>query len=193
MEEQERKKERLDILTVGDGDLTFTLALVRAYGTHQLNVVGSTLLEDEVALVETYPNSKQVLEELTSLGVVVKFGMDATRLDQLQCSSSSTTTTTPPQLLFDIIFFNHPHLGWETNGQEAADADAEARHAQRHHALLAHYFASALPLLSPMKGRVHVCLCGRQPETWKVETAATTTISTTLEPLSSSASQAAPR
>ena len=47
----------------------------------------------------------------------------------------------------------------------------EQAHAQRHHVLLSHYFSSAKSCLGE-GGIVHVCLCGRQPQTWKVLQAA---------------------
>jgi len=64
----------------------------------------------------------------------------------------------------DLIMFNHPHLG------DATLYETEAHHAERHYALLCHYFHSAAKLwhggvLSPT-GRVHVCLRGTQPKTW---------------------------
>lgn len=64
--------------------------------------------------------------------------------------------------IWDAILFHHPHLG---------PIKDEQVHAHRHYVLLAHYFHSAKPCLRP-GGLVHVCLCGQQPQTWRVLEAA---------------------
>jgi 23S rRNA-/tRNA-specific pseudouridylate synthase len=145
--------DRLKILTVGDGDLTLSLALARAYGSTQLDLTASTLLDTEDDLVRTYRNSQLILTELGERGVPVWFGVDATQLHQYLPSR------------FDVVLFHHPHLGLDTL------LENEEWHAQRHHILMAHYLWSAKHILTD-QGRVHVCLCGTQPQTWRVEEAA---------------------
>ena len=65
------------ILCVGDGDLTFSLALAQAYGTEQLHITATTLLQSRDELIRTYNNSEAVLKELEHLGVETAFGIDA--------------------------------------------------------------------------------------------------------------------
>jgi 23S rRNA-/tRNA-specific pseudouridylate synthase len=143
------------ILCVGDGDLTLSLALVRAYGTKHLRVTASTLLASRENLIKTYSNSEDVLCELQERGVAIRFGVDATQLHLLF-----------PRNSFDWICFSHPHLGLDTLRQD------EAWHAQRHYRLLAHYLWSADQLGD---ANIHVCLCGKQAETWRLVLAAEAT------------------
>eukprot|EP00957_Ditylum_brightwellii_P122368 9331998-Ditylum_brightwellii.AAC.1 len=79
-------KPLLRILTVGDGDFTFTLALCRAYGSSdssqkqhpQVVVTGTTLLSNETELYQTYDNSRDVVKELKEIwNAQVLFGVDA--------------------------------------------------------------------------------------------------------------------
>ena len=144
----------IQILTVGDGDLTLSLALSRAYGS-QIALTASTLLDTKEELIQTYHNSQNVLHELAELDVVVWFGVDATQLHRL-----------PNKVRFDYVLFHHPHLGLDSL------LENEKWHAQRHYILLAHYLWSAQHILTD-KGKVHLCLCGTQSQTWKVEEAAT--------------------
>ncbi|EJK48936.1 hypothetical protein THAOC_32227, partial [Thalassiosira oceanica] len=53
----------MDVLTVGDGDLSFSLALQRAYPA-ALRVHPSTLVATREELVSTYPDSARVVDEL---------------------------------------------------------------------------------------------------------------------------------
>ena len=141
------------ILTVGDGDLTLSLALARAYGNEHLDLVASSLLPSSQELIETYSNASDVLRELEERNVPVLFGVDATNL----------TDTAGSDEEWDAILFHHPHLAGSIIDEQA--------HAYRHYVLLAHYFSSAKSCLRP-NGVVHVCLCGRQPQTWRVVEAA---------------------
>ena len=141
------------ILCVGDGDLTFSLALARAYGTEQLHITATTLLPTRGELIRTYSNSEAVLEELEHRGVEIVFGIDATQLH-----------TKFPDKMFHWILFSHPHLGLDTL------QDDEAWHTERHYRLLAHYFWSAKYFVN---AKIHVCLCGNQPQTWRLLDAAT--------------------
>ena len=159
------RRRRLRILTVGDGDLTYSLSLVRALGPSQIDLTASVLVGSEAELIQTYSNAAGVLFELGSeWKVPVLFGVDAARIRE-------TLPPNPSQRHeFDIVAFNHPHLGTRLLGEES-----ERGHALRHHALLAHYFRSAAKVLPNPKeggGLVHVCLCGTQPSTWDVTGAA---------------------
>jgi len=90
-----QQSSSLRILTVGDGDLSLSLALRRAYGASQripLRLVATTLLPSREELVRTYPDSAEpILNELlsssqnetttqTNATTTVLFGVDATQL-----------------------------------------------------------------------------------------------------------------
>ena len=143
------------ILTVGDGDLSFSLALKRAYP--KISVTASTLVETPAELLRTYSNTAAIMKEFCDFwNEEILYSVDATRLDD------SMTLQTQK---YDIVMFNHPHLG------DATLHISEKHHAQRHHVLLCHYFHSAKGILTE-NGRIHVCLCGSQPTTWNVMGAA---------------------
>ncbi len=157
----------MKILTTGDGDLSFSLSLKRAYPQH-LQITASTLLESREELVRTYSNAAEILQELKDVwkdGAEVLYAVDCCKLE-----AAMSRDVVQKSNQFDLIMFNHPHLG------DATLYESEAHHAKRHYALLCHYFHSATTLrhsgfLSP-NGRVHVCLCGTQPKTWDLMKAA---------------------
>jgi hypothetical protein len=187
------------ILTVGDGDMSLSLALARAYqhesqseSEHsscasevqkQVQVTASTLLPCEEDLIHTYPQSAPSnLQELRDRKCEVLYDVDATQLHQYQYAleSSTTTTAAPPRKQWDCIVFYHAHLG----DDELRQHNNEGAHAERHYRLLAHYLASAASRVrrddnidddlhdDDHLGRVHLCLCGTQAETWRLRDAA---------------------
>lgn len=148
------------ILTVGDGDLTLSLALKRAYGS-QIELTATTLAASHEELCATYSNSAKVVDELIDRKATVEYGIDATKL-----------TSYPPLMKkeFHLVLFHHPHLG--------LIQDDEQYHAHKHFVLLAHYLASAKALLrasddkqDPYIRLIHLCLAHKQPETWNLEEA----------------------
>ena len=102
------------VLTVGDGDLSYSLALARCFGS-QIELTATTLLATEAELTATYSRAAAILAELLERGVTVRFGVDATAL----------SSDLGPQ---DDIAFAHPHLGHADRG--------DAAHARRHTCLL---------------------------------------------------------
>ena len=159
----------LHVLTVGEGDFSLSLALVRAYGSQQITLTASTIVPSRDHLSCLYPHVGKILDELLDRGVQVRYGVDATQLhkvfggnDNVNNDSTPCAISPTPQL-FDLILFYHPHLGI------IKDKDKEVEQAQRHVCLMAHYLASASTRLKPLStSKVHLCLCGTQPETWKV-------------------------
>jgi Domain of unknown function (DUF2431) len=169
----------LRILTVGDGDLTLSLALVRAYG-EQVELTATTLCASSEELLSTYSNSADVIQELLQRNATVLYGVDATKLHLNPCLMSK-------QEGFDLILFHHPHLGLMSSSRSTD----EQHQARRHFVLLAHYCQSAKSLVrreesgarrhdntkmstaSPCSGYIHVCLAGDQPQTWDLRKAAT--------------------
>ena len=148
------------LLAVGDGDLSFSLAIKRAYP--EISVTASTLVKSHSELCQTYASALETSKELQEVwNEQIIYGVDATKLeDSIHCNTEETK--------FDIICFNHPHLG------DATLLQSEAKHAENHYALLSHYFYSAKKLIKTNGGRIHLCLCGNQPKSWKIMTAAET-------------------
>ena len=184
LKKKPRRRGRVRILTVGDGDLTLSLALARAYGSHQIDLVASTIVSNEAQLARLYHNSPQVLSELRQQhNVTVCFGVDATQLHRYNSFPQQNHNK------FDLILFYHPHLGITAGHHNGSNSDNdEAVQARRHQTLLAHYLASAATCLTQndesdkdhndddnvdnMASKLHLCLCGTQPGTWKVQEAA---------------------
>lgn len=207
--DQRRSRRKKSILTVGDGDLSLSLAIHRAYGAQGSNnndedkdgahddnddgyrsklgdnserrggdtgggvvrVTASVLEPDRETLVKTYPDTtSDCLKELERENVNVLFGIDATQLhkhfSEKFAYSDDINNDDNSGFLFDVVSFHHPHLGLAS--LSSGSDEAEAYHADRHHQLLCHYLHSA----SQVSKFVHVCLCGTQPETWRLLNAA---------------------
>ena len=102
------------IATVGDGDLSYSLAIARAFGGG-IELTATTLLTEE-ELCATYTRAEAIIHELRERQVRVIHGVDATALD---------IATLGPQ---DRVLFAHPHLG-------LADLQNVEAHSRRHQVL----------------------------------------------------------
>jgi Domain of unknown function (DUF2431) len=171
---------RLNILTVGDGDFSASLAILRAYyhGSSSSSnndgsitvveqLVATTLLSCKEDVIRTYPSSKAILDELESdyYGnvVTILYQVDATMLD----THPELTCIFRKHHKCDVILFHYPHLGYG-NPDDDTEPSQEQQRALRHSALLAHYFDSAKQLLSE-KGCIHVCLCSGAIQSWRLQ------------------------
>ena len=132
------------ILTVGDGNLSFSLSLCNHFRSillhpSMLQFVATTF--DNLTAIQTkYPESKQIINKLTNKNVIVKHQINAVSLP-------ATLGT------YSMIVFNHPHLGIED--------------AASHRILLAHFFHSCRRRLRS-NGTIYVSLIEGQPERWKL-------------------------
>jgi 23S rRNA-/tRNA-specific pseudouridylate synthase len=165
---------RLRLLTVGDGDLTLSLAIARCYGVEHVDLTASTILSSPQALVATYPRTAAAtIRELEDVyGATILYGMDACMLHLYEFPSDAVgavdsedanvmmQTVPKRQRPFDMTLFQHPHLG-----DYSAD-EMDLLH--RHCSLLAHYLESAQQIAEA----VHVTLCANQADTWRLESGA---------------------
>lgn len=163
-----RRKRKIKVLTVGEGDLTLSLALARAYGDRSIDLTASVLEGTKEILLKSFPNAP-VSDLEDNFNVPIFYGIDATQLHRRQspprqgCAwDVQPERELPSSHLFDLVTFHHPHLGL------GSLQDDEAGHALRHYQLLCHYLYSA----GRVSKLVHVCLCGTQPETWRLLEAA---------------------
>ncbi|XP_040383600.1 uncharacterized protein LOC102721956 isoform X2 [Oryza brachyantha] len=90
------------ILTVGDGNFSFSLALATAFGSGE-NVV-ATSLDSIEHLRDKYSKAESNIMELKRLGVTVLHGIDAKRMKD---------HTDLKLRRFDRIVFNFPHAGFK--------------------------------------------------------------------------------
>ena len=70
------------VLIVGDGDLSYSLALQRAFGS--VIELTATVLPSAQELVATYANAAANAAELEGCGAAVRYGVDATALSSAE-------------------------------------------------------------------------------------------------------------
>ena len=138
---------RQAILTVGEGDFAFSVALrARLDSMNGDYRLMATCFESRNSVLTKYPHSSSLLTRLERHpAVMMAYGVDATNLSNTVCSLECP---------FDLIIFNFPHSGTEDF--------------RRHQALLAHFFASAKILLTSC-GQIQVALASDQPRLWAVQ------------------------
>ncbi|KAF0699763.1 Aste57867_9690 [Aphanomyces stellatus] len=148
------------VLTVGDGDLSYSRSLLERSNWKDLDVsdpsasvhLTATTYDSFAALSEKYAMAASNIDALKAattlphLTVHVQHEVDATNLAPLFGSSAA-------DLHFDRIVFHHPHSGVED--------------VHRHRRLLSHFFHAALAVLKP-HGRILVTLARDQPERWEI-------------------------
>jgi len=111
----------MSVLTVGDGDLSFSLALARLLSKGDRDSGGERLIatsyESRETLERVYPNFRETLQELEGLGAQVAYEVDATRLSE---SLPVLSVKEPPR--FHRIVWNFPctAISQGQDGQNAA-------------------------------------------------------------------------
>ncbi|KAM0867131.1 hypothetical protein ACQ4PT_042192 [Festuca glaucescens] len=139
------------ILVVGDGDMSFSLALAAAFGSGE-NLV-ATSLDSYDTLTSKYGKAESNVTELERLGATVFHGVDAKMMKRHPCLKMRR---------FDRIVFNFPHAGFI--GHEEQDHMIKA-----HQLLVRRFFRNASHLLRP-DGEIHVSHKTGQPyDRWKIE------------------------
>ncbi|XP_051190790.1 heavy metal-associated isoprenylated plant protein 41-like [Lolium perenne] len=151
------------ILTVGDGDFSFSLALATAFGSGK-NIV-ATSLDTYEELNTKYSHAVSNVKELERLGATVLHGVDVKEMN--------VHADLWPRL-FDRIVFNFPHAGF--NGRED-NADMIKSHQE----LVRGFFSTARHMLF-RQGEVHVTHKTKHPYwTWGIEQLASESSLTMLE------------
>lgn len=146
------------ILTVGDGDLTFSRALcselvLPTFGPPRLIC---TTYDSEFEMTEKYSTALKTRAMLTSRNCAVLHQVDATYLARSIREQLYSHPPAPPAMSvlesFSRIIFNFPHLGGAT--QEDIKANQN---------LLSQFFLSARPLLIPPSSRPRPQSAPRSP------------------------------
>ncbi|KAG3127711.1 hypothetical protein PI124_g21872 [Phytophthora idaei] len=126
------------VLVVGDGNFSYSRAFLRANSARiaasEINVT-VTSLDTESQLVEMYPKSRDILDELRSGGVHVRHDVNSTKLETYSFKDEGDGDE---PVRFDRIVFNFPHY--------AADGGVGNKNKRnkihRHRQLLVDFFAS---------------------------------------------------
>ncbi|KAF7059370.1 hypothetical protein CFC21_066283 [Triticum aestivum] len=140
-----------DILVVGDGDFSFSLALATAFGSGE-NLV-ATSLDSYESLSHNYSDATSNVAKLEAMG--------ATVLHDVNVKVMNLHADLEPRL-FDRIVFNFPHAGFR--GRED-DEDT----IRSHQKLVWRFFATARHMLR-RHGEIHVTHKTKHPfSMWCIE------------------------
>lgn len=144
------------ILTVGDGDFSFSLALARALGPAVRGFV-ATSYELLDSLRAVYPDIDATLAELRRLGAEAHHGVDAA---DLAGTLPPHCTAAPARATFDRVVWNFPCVARGEDGGvlPGAGSGADARSGaelERNQSLVGSFVRGASALLA-RAGEVHV-------------------------------------
>lgn len=161
------------VLTVGDGDFTFSLSLAETdrfqqcidckdssssssdnpsciVGSHPSSVgcsrlkLTATSHESYQSICITYPHAVDTLNRLKYLGATVLHDVDATDLQHGSTFAAEGTRT------FDFVIWNFPCVSLP------AGADGQTSELEQNRALLRRFFANIRPFLAVDRGEVHI-------------------------------------
>ena len=163
----------MSVLTVGDGDFTFSLAIARlllgskmapAYkkkADEDASAVGkvvATSYESIETLRQVYPNFDEILQEMKELGVVVGFQVDATRLDE------TLPKTVTGNMKFHRICWNFP-CSAIARGQDGQNQEME-----HNKQLIRNFISNGIPYLTKRDGEFVLCHKTKPPyNQWNLE------------------------
>lgn len=161
------------VLTVGDGDFSFSLSLARrllwGQKSHtQRTFLVATSYEKESTLEGVYGNTfRQTVEELQTLGVHLAYEVDATRLDETLPVSllwEGYQGKDAKRRLFHRICWNFPCTAI-AEGQDGQNQEMEDNKS-----LIRRFIRSAGALLVRGCGEIHICHKTKPPyNQWKLE------------------------
>eukprot|EP00239_Pterosperma_sp_CCMP1384_P011023 CAMPEP_0197862914 /NCGR_PEP_ID=MMETSP1438-20131217/40018_1 /TAXON_ID=1461541 /ORGANISM="Pterosperma sp., Strain CCMP1384" /LENGTH=283 /DNA_ID=CAMNT_0043480631 /DNA_START=762 /DNA_END=1609 /DNA_ORIENTATION=- len=125
-------KRHWRVLVIGDGDLSYSCALIRGLQLPRADVtLVATTYDERAALIGHYPWVEGNLDALSAAGVPVLHGVDAANIWTSMKVASSASQIDPGTLFepFDRVVFNFPH-------------STEWRKIQAHRKLLSSFFMS---------------------------------------------------
>eukprot|EP01018_Ginkgo_biloba_P021622 Gb_11798 [translate_table: standard] len=138
------------ILLIGEGDFSFSLALANAFGSAH-NMV-ATSLDSREKVTGVYESARNTLLNLINLGAMVLHEVDATTMDELNIIKDR---------MFDRIVFNFPHAGFCGNESDKAVI-------KKHRHLVKMFLKNARTMLRST-GEIHIAHKKNQPyDNWKL-------------------------
>jgi 25S rRNA (uracil2634-N3)-methyltransferase len=150
----------LRVLTVGDGDFSFSLAVARRVALCDPSQMASSVCATSYESLETlrgvYDNMEETMKELHDLRVKVAFQVDATRLDETLFCHREGTSDGPPQ--FDRIVWNFPCTA-VAKGQDGQNQEMEHNKdmVRRFVSKSRHYLAPGGEIHMNHKTKVRMC------------------------------------
>ncbi|CAI5703052.1 hypothetical protein KXD40_003967 [Peronospora effusa] len=127
------------ILTVGDGNFSYSLALARALRPETGVQLVTTSHESRTTVLETYPDSEKILGELNAMtNVTVQHEVDATNAEQMKALGQ-----------FDRVIWNFPCV------RAPRGKDGQNEEMEMNKKLLHDFFSHVDQILTPI-GEVHV-------------------------------------
>jgi 25S rRNA (uracil2634-N3)-methyltransferase len=138
-----------NILILGDGDFSFSLSLVKL-GHLQIT---ATSYESRESLIEYYPNTLDILDQLKIYNIPVYHNIDA--------SAIKNSSNKIPLSNYDIIVWNFPCVGIPTG------ADGQYSEIEANKQLIRDFLSNAKDYLSP-SGRceIHITHKTIEPFSW---------------------------
>ncbi|KAI4816065.1 hypothetical protein E4T44_10661 [Aureobasidium sp. EXF-8845] len=137
------------ILTIGDGDLSFSRSLVDAHGCAALL---ATTFDSATEVLEKYPQAQENKDAIEAEEQRVIHDVDATKLGQKEVKKQAGG--------WERVMFNFPHVGGKST-----DVNRQVRYNQE---MLVSFFKAVKPLLAP-HGTVIVTLFEGEPYTlWNI-------------------------
>lgn len=150
------------ILTIGDGDFSFSLAIARHFGKSKCskNKLFCTSYESYDSIMTTYPTVQPILSELNALETHVFHEIDATNL-----SATLNRANANFGKKFDIVIWNFPCIRADRGG-----ADGQVDELQTNIDLIRHFFMNVNDILRIRKddkiGEVHITHKTIEPFRW---------------------------
>jgi len=143
--------QSINVLTVGDGDFSFSLGLARLLRKRKEGKRGQLIVtsyETEQTLKRVYPEFENTLMELNSLGAIACFEIDATRLSETL--PASVLKRNGKGIEFHRIIWNFPCTAIDRgqDGQNQAMEDNKN--------LVRDFVSNARKILHA-KGEIHMC------------------------------------
>jgi len=139
------------LLTLGDGDFSFSLSLV--HGHHRPDRLYATSYESLQSITSIYQNCDSILQTLSSSGVQTFHDVDAANI---------AATIAIPKAHFDVVVWNFPCIAAITAGSDGQVTEIEANKT-----LLRKFFSNVGQFLK-VRGRreVHITHKTIEPFSW---------------------------
>lgn len=159
---------KMNVLTVGDGDFSFSLSVANQLLSNESVKLTATSHESLRSVLDTYkPHSEVTLAKLRKLGATVLHGVDATQLDLTtelhkpsKSSSKSDKKDKQKMQRFDVVIWNFPCLSLP------AGADGQAKELEANRELLTLFFKNVHSFLHKGSGEVHISHKTVEPFSW---------------------------